>query len=400
MTKYILFLIAIILITGCSCEELTVGTEGTNSTENTNNNDDEDDDDDDDDDDNDDDDEKPDLLVSSIGTPELILDGAAIYNYLVEVTIQNDGKAAAGSFVVKTLYDLVNQGMFMDTVTVDTLEAGETYEFTAVTSIFWPCNDPDCEIRVLIDEVDSVMESNEMNNDTTVLFPEFGLPDFVFLETPVRDNNCSNQQTNCFIKGCISNIGNGSNALYGGSVSVTFYNEDYKDGLQVLLGVIEAGEKEFFEIAIPENVLCVDGCEARFIIDEFDFVMESNEMNNDTTVLFPEYKLPDFVFFGTPTLYPGCKNEDPDCFISGYISNVGTGSTAPYDSVSVTFYHEDYKDGLREFLEIMELGDKVYFEINIPKKMFCLSGCIGRLVIDDEMLIPETDENNTIILDF
>ena len=102
MQKNTLFLIVLILCLGCNCEELTVGTDGTNSTE-----------------DPDGTEGKPDLRVSSIDTPVVDCSLGECESFAV-VTIQNDGEATANSFTVKTIFD--------PEIPVDIYELGLIYD--------------------------------------------------------------------------------------------------------------------------------------------------------------------------------------------------------------------------------------------------------------------------------
>ena len=105
-----------------------------------------------------------DLTVSAIGVPSVECPtGAGSCVTTVDVTVENLGTDAAGSFTVKVTFD-PSQSVTVDE-TVAGLSAGATTTFTVSTPAGGNCFDPDCTVSVEVDDGDDVSETNEDNNE-------------------------------------------------------------------------------------------------------------------------------------------------------------------------------------------------------------------------------------------
>ena len=105
--------------------------------------------------------EKPDLLISDISVKHNYYEGAwANLSNTVNVTVENDGTASAGSFKVKLYADAGLVG----TQSVSSLAAGAS----TVVSFGWiPTEARTYSLRAVADAENAVAESNETNNEMT-----------------------------------------------------------------------------------------------------------------------------------------------------------------------------------------------------------------------------------------
>jgi len=106
---------------------------------------------------------KPDLVVRDLGNPGVHCPGGAgACVTTVQVTVANIGSADAGPFNLHTLLDRA-QSVAVDQP-VPGLPAGGSQAFTITTPPGGNCYDPDCTICATADNLDTVEESDESNN--------------------------------------------------------------------------------------------------------------------------------------------------------------------------------------------------------------------------------------------
>jgi hypothetical protein len=109
----------------------------------------------------------PDLTVQAILLDTLRVDcpqGRGSCVTQVDVEIANIGSAAAGAFRTRTTLD-PNQSVTVDEQSPGGLAAGESKKFSVTTEPGGNCYDPDCEICVEVDSDNSILESDETNNN-------------------------------------------------------------------------------------------------------------------------------------------------------------------------------------------------------------------------------------------
>jgi len=109
--------------------------------------------------------EQPDLVVSTIGFPSVQCPGGSgTCVTTVDIVVSNIGTEDASPFNTKVVLD-PSQSVTFDQAFPDGLSAGASQTFTVTTPPGGNCFDPDCTICVTVDNVDSVLESNEDNNE-------------------------------------------------------------------------------------------------------------------------------------------------------------------------------------------------------------------------------------------
>ena len=113
---------------------------------------------------------KPDLIVQDLDLSSLKVEcpgGGGTCVTTVTFTIANIGGSDAGAFVIRVFLD---PSVSVD-VPVAGLLMGETKPITISTPPGGNCFDPDCTITIKVDISNSVIESNEANNEASGTVP-------------------------------------------------------------------------------------------------------------------------------------------------------------------------------------------------------------------------------------
>lgn len=289
-------------------------------------------------------------------------------NVTFKVSIKNQG---AGSADYSTLDYYIDDAL-IDSVSIDPIEAGATDNQT----FNWVVESGAHEIRAIADSLERVVEEDEENNEKTVLFAPL-IPDLVIGAITWSPDSPSIGETVTFSVP-VRNQGTGR----AGVSRVYFYVDGLPQGYQQISAI--DGESTVTEEFTWEAEAGTHTIKA--IADEGEQVIESNEDNNEQSVIFSSVSFADLVIEEI-TWLPASPAIGETVNFTVIIKNRGTGRAG----LSRVEY---YIDG-------MELSSAAVGEIDAgatENKVFNWTAVVGehevRAVADSASKVPEGSEDN------
>ena len=286
---------------------------------------------------------------------------------IFSITIRNQGAVAAKSNRVDFYIDGISRG-YKD---VERIDPGGTLAKT----FSWFAKAGQHDIKAIVDQNDGVPESDEGNNEMTVLFSAL-LPDLIIDDISWSPTEPS-LSDNVSFTATVTNQGSG----VSGNSTINFYVDDaYLDTERT--SKLEAGASEnvtFSWIAKSgTNVIKV-------VIATGGFITESDETNNEKTVTLSP-SLSDLII-DSITWSPAAPSVRDNITFTVTVENQGSGDS---DESRVDLYIDGVSTGYKT-LEQIDAGDdkQVTFTWRAEEGSHQIQAVVDRL--DD---VPESEESN------
>jgi subtilase family serine protease len=313
-----------------------------------------------------------DLIIDSITwSPSAPTVGSTV---TFTLTVRNQGAVAAKSNRVDFYIDGVSRG----NKDVERIDAGGT----ANQTFTWFAQAGDHDIKGTIDTTDNVPETDEDNNETTVLFTPL-LPD-LYVEEIAWSPEAPSLSDNVSFSANITNQGSG----VSGNSSIHFY----VDGVYLdteLTSKLEAGASE----NITFNWIAKKGIhEIKVIIGVGGFITESDETNNEKTVVFSPH-LADLIVESI-TWSPTDPVIGDDVTFKMIIRNQGSGGSA--DSRVDLLVDEVFT----EYKGLGEMTANTTAEVNFVWRVRAGQHRIRGIVDPREVVLENNDLNNVTTVTF
>ncbi|MFC1901965.1 CARDB domain-containing protein, partial [Chloroflexota bacterium] len=307
-----------------------------------------------------------DLTIESITwTPEDPSRGDTV---TFSVTVMNQGNDESRSTNINFYVDGKSRG-YQD---VYSIEAGDTITRTYT----WPAAVGQHDIRAVVDEANNIEESDEANNEQSLIFSTL-LPDLVIEDVTWSPENPSKNDDVTFTV-TVKNQGSGRSdschiTYYVGEVCLT---TDY-------ISPIESGVSTNMTFAWTALASSHD---IQIIVDYYEKVVESDEDNNENTVTFLTLA-PDLIVQDV-TWEPTDAAAGDDVTFTVTIRNQGSGKA---ENSRAGCYISSYYSGYLDIPE-MEAGAVV-------SRTFVWSAVVGSHVVNvmadyDDKIVESSDDNN------
>lgn len=308
----------------------------------------------------------PDLIVPSVSwLPENPSRGESI---TFTVAIKNQGTRKSGFCRVNFYIDGISRG-YQDVYAVD-VGATVTKTYTWVATV------GQHDIKAIIDEDNYVAESDEANNALTVTFSTLP-PDLVIESITWSPENPSKSDNITFIV-AVKNQGSGR----ADSCPIAYYINDSLFATDTVAS-IEAGvstNMTFNRFALEES------SDVRVVVDLYNHITESNETNNERTVIFSTL-LPDLVIQDI-TWSPTDAAVGDNVTFTVTIRNQGAGRA---EESRLTLYIDGHYTGY-VILQELDAGAEATQTFDWP----AVSGSHDVKVVadSDSLLVESIDTNN------
>ena len=231
----------------------------------------------------------------------------------ITISIKNKGPGQAGPSHVDYYID----DTFLASIYAEQIDAGKTITNT----VTWPAEPGNHIIKAIADCNNSVGETSETNNEKTVTLSVLA-PDLVIQGvtwSPVSPKIGDKVSFTVIVKNRGDRI--------SGSSSINYYVDDSFRGNHVIEAILPGGTvTRTFSLSAQNESLVF-----RIIIDEADEVKESNESNNEKTIVLPA---PDLTLGGI-AWSPENPSENERVTFDIMIKNQGAG---PANSPHITVY--------------------------------------------------------------
>jgi len=285
-----------------------------------------------------------------------------------DVLIKNQGNGRAGSSRVYFYVDSSYKGY----QEVQSIEAGATVNKTFT----WKAQAGSHNMKAVADHNKKVTESDENNNEKTITFTDLSLSDLIVEDITWLPASPSLGDTVTF-NITVKNQGSGK----ASNSHVAYYIDDtYLDSLSVdPVDPSATDNKTFTWIAE------FDLHDIKAVADYYDKVIESDETNNEKTVVFSTLA-PDLII-ETITGLPASPLVGDTVTFAVTIKNQGSGRA----TLSRVYFYID--DSSRGYQDVPELDADT-----TVTKTFTWTAQAGlhdiKAVVDDDDKIAETDEDN------
>ncbi|MFC2004624.1 CARDB domain-containing protein [Chloroflexota bacterium] len=307
---------------------------------------------------------RPDLTIESITwSPENPSTGD---NVTINVTLSNKGNRKA----IASRVTLHVDGYFRDFQYVQSLEVGES----VIKDFAWVATQGSHTIKMIVDEENWILESDEDNNEKSVTIPTF-LPDLI-IETITWSPSDPSEGDNVTFTATTRNQGEGKaiNPL------VVFHVDDNRLAA-TSIGSVDSGgiySTDFTWVA-RRGVHII-----KLIIDPANNILESDESNNEKIADFPT--LYSDLIVQSITWSPTDPHVGDEVTFSVTIKNQGY---VPSNSSRFNYYFGD-SSGFKA-LDLITMGSSVIETFT----WFAKAGSSKvRVVIDPGNLVTENDEDN------
>ncbi len=234
----------------------------------------------------------------------------------VTINIKNKGPGLVGS----THVDYYIDDVFLDSVYTGRIESGDTI----LNSVTWQAVPGTHTIRATVDCDNNVFETDETNNEKAVTITTVA-PDLVIQDiawSPINPQKGEEVDLTVTVK----NQGN----YNAGDSYISYYVDDSSQGSHVIED-IKPGATVIRSFSWPVQA---DSTVFKVVLDEFNYVKESDESNNEKTVFLPA---PDLVIEGIARS-PDNPSENATVTFIVNIKNLGAG---PAMSPHITVYIDD-----------------------------------------------------------
>ncbi len=253
----------------------------------------------------------PDLIIENITwSPE---EPSVRDTVTFTVVIKNQGSTRAGSSQVNYYIN----GDYLTADFPDSIEPGDT----ATETFFWEAQDGTHTIKAVADATGRVTEIDETNNEKTVTIQPL-LSDLIVESITWSPEEPSDGDSVTFAV-TVKNRGEGK----AGSSRVYFYIDDSSRGYQDVPYIVAGGA-----VTVTFSWIADAGSHTlRAVIDKDNQIAESDEGNNETSVIF-QALLPDLIIEEV-TWSPESPVESDNITFTVFIKNQGTGK-ADYSQVA------------------------------------------------------------------
>ncbi|MFC1991555.1 CARDB domain-containing protein [Chloroflexota bacterium] len=308
----------------------------------------------------------PDLIIETITwTPLDPFDGD---NVTFSVTIMNQGEGKAINPLVVFHVD----GKQLAADSLGTIASGNTDN----TTFIWPAQADSHIIELIVDPNNSIIESNESNNQKIADFPTLS-PDLIVQSITWAPEEPSVGDTVTFSV-TIANQGR----VYAASSTFSYY-----------VGSRTSGTEHAPVIAADSSVVTTFTWAAgggsnpvRVVLDTTNKVTESDESNNEMTVTFSGTKVADLVVQSL-TWSPSNPSVGETMTFSVTIKNEGTGQAG---SSQVTYYIDD-EPLVSASVDPIEPGstENTTFTWTVQEGSHSI-----KVITNANLIIPESNEEN------
>ncbi len=254
---------------------------------------------------------RPDLIPSNLTTNSTVYTGIT---YPVNVTVTNSGNANAGSFNVELFDGLTSLG----TKNIDNLGIGAntilTWDWTPLLGTTGSHS-----LKIVVDSLNQIYESNENNNNLTATVTTIGRPDIVPSNLTTNETVYTNVEYPVSVK--ISNNGDAS----AGNFNVELFDGSTSLGIKNITNLGIGSSTTLTWNWIP---LTVGTHTLKIVADSLDQIYEINDTNNITL---------DINTLGRPDLVPsnlttnGTINTTFTYPVSVKISNNGDANAGNFN---------------------------------------------------------------------
>lgn len=285
------------------------------------------------------------------------------------VTIKNRDTGRGGTSRVYLYIDGSSKGY----QEVQEIDANGT-----ITETFsWKAQAGSHDIKAVIDKENWIPETDENNNDKNLTFTATLLPDLIIETITWSPENPSIGDTVTFtVK--VRNQGGGS----ASSSRVYFYIDGSSKGYQEI-PEIDAGTT----VTGNFNWKAEAGSHAvKAIVDKDNWIPESDENNNQTTVNYSATSLPDLIIENI-TWKPSSPSVGDTVTFTIAVKNKGNGRAG---ASRIYLYIDDSSKGYKDVQEI-DAGNAVTGNFNWKAE---IGPHAVKAIADKENWIPEIDENN------
>jgi len=308
----------------------------------------------------------PDLIIESVTWSPL--DPYVGENVTFTATVKNQGQGNAINPLVVFHVD----GIRLAAKSVSTLIPGNTEN----VSFAWLTEADLHDIELIADPNDSLIESDETNNEITADLPP-RYPDLLIVDMTWSPEEHS--------------LGESVN------FSVTFANQGYvysnSTNFFFYVGTESSGAKSVPSIAANTSIVEMFTWEAevgassvRIVIDPNDRITESDETNNEITVPFSGTRIPDLMI-DSITLSPANPLVGETITISVFVKNTGIGNAEPSH---FAYYIDDVSLGLSRMESIAAGGNRTgTFTWTVQEGYHHI-----KVIVDSNLVLDESDEDN------
>jgi subtilase family serine protease len=310
----------------------------------------------------------PDLIVESVAwTPNNPSVGA---NVTFSVTVRNLGAGAATYSNAMPYMD----GERLDSISFDAINPGAAH----VTTFIWPAQEGSHTLKIVIDPNNTILESDESNNEKTVNF--LPITHDLFVKSIIWSPSTPTVGETTTISVTIGNLGRAASTptrfhlYFGTQYSLTAPIET----------PIAPNSSETFDI---EWTAKPGKFQIKVVIDPFDELIELNEKNNEMTALNTMTIISPDLTIDSVTWEPQDAVPGDTLTVSATIRNRGFGQAKSSD---ITFYVDGERKTIGN-IPPMSYGNAqtMTFEWVIEEGTHSL-----KLVLDLNNKIPESNEDN------
>ncbi|MEE8413096.1 MAG: CARDB domain-containing protein, partial [Dehalococcoidales bacterium] len=311
----------------------------------------------------------PDLIIESITwEPEESSVGETV---TFSVTITNQGRINTSSSTLSYYVGSQDSG----TKRTPLIEA----DASVVTTFTWTADGGSKLVRVVLDSTNQIAEGDESNNEMTVTFSGTKIPDLIIQSLTWSPENPSVGETMTFSVS-IKNVGTGP----AGSTQVTYYIDDIQLASSSINPIAPASSQNItFTWTVQEGSHTI-----RVNANTNLLIVESNEENNEKTVIYP---IPPDLVIKDITLSPREPGEGDNVTFTVTVWNQGV---KPAESFFIGYYIDDNYLGIST-AEALGPGatDTSSFVWVATGGRHTLSA-----IVDIHDIILETDEDNNRLL--
>lgn len=309
----------------------------------------------------------------NISPSENLVDGQQVE---VSLNVINNGADTLNDFVVR-LY--VDGGFFGQRIITGGLASGQS----RVLNVPFQVRARQRTVQVVIDDDDSVGESNEENNIANLNLPEIPLPDLTVSELSITPSENLSQGLRTTLRATVRNLG---------ATTLVPFRVEFRVAGETLIQTV-AGLQSGQSTIVEVNWVAKAGRHnLQVFVDPTRIIPESNEDNNALEFQLPEVTAPDLVITQI-ALNPASGFVSGDTVtVAATIQIAGTGRLI--SPIPVVLIDNGRRVVTRQLDAGLTSGQRL--TLALPWRVSFGAHTL-RVVVDPENLLPEPDEGNNAL---